>query len=282
MYELTIENEFGELLPLTNNPDYDVLAVSGLNPAPANINTVAVSGIDGTRFNSARIGERNVVISLNIRGDIESNRIKLYKYFRVKRPIRVHYKNDHLNVFIDGYVDTFENNLFTKLQQPQISIICPNPYWKSITETDVDFDSITDLFEFPFAIESAGVPFSDLASVTVTYFNAGDVATGGIITFTALANGVKNPVFYNRTNGTFFGLTYTMQSGDVITINTQQGEKGVTLLRGGVKTSIVNSRSTGSAWLVFDPGENEISYGADEGATALRVTLQSVQKFEGV
>jgi phage-related protein len=118
--------------------------------------------------------------------------------------------------------------------------------------------------------------------VTVTYFNAGDVATGGIITFTALANGVKNPVFYNRTNGTFFGLTFTMQSGDVITINTQQGEKGVTLLRGGVKTSIVNSRSTGSTWLVFDPGENEISYGAYEGATSLRVTLQSVQKFEGV
>ena len=279
---MTIENEFGELLPLTNSPDYDVLAVFGLNPAPANINTVAVSGIDGTRFNSARIGERNVVISLNIRGDIESNRIKLYKYFRVKHPIRVHYKNDHLNVFIDGYIDTFENDLFTKLQQPQISIICPNPYWKSITETDVDFDSVTDLFEFPFAIESTGIPFSDLASVTVTYFNAGDVATGGIITFTALANGVKNPVFYNRTNGTFFGLTFTMQSGDVITINTQQGEKGVTLLRGGVKTSIVNSRSTGSTWLVFNPGENEISYGADEGATSLRVTLQSVQKFEGV
>ena len=118
--------------------------------------------------------------------------------------------------------------------------------------------------------------------MTVTYFNAGDVATGAIITFTALANGVKNPTFYNRTNGTFFGLTFTMQSGDVITINTQQGEKGVTLLRGGVKTSIVNSRSAGSTWLVFEPGENEISYGADEGATSLRVLLQSVQKYEGV
>lgn len=282
MYELIIENEFGELLPLTNNPDYDIVAVFGLNPAPANINTVAVSGIDGTRYNSSRVGQRNLVISLNIRGDIETNRIALYKYFRVKHPVRVHYENEHLSVFIDGYIETFENDLFTKLQQPQISIICPNPYWKSISETDVDFDSITPLFEFPFSIESPGIPFSDVAILTVTYFNAGDVATGAIITFTALANGVKNPVFYNRTNNTFFGVNVTMQSGDIITINTQQGEKGVTLLRGGIKTSIVNERTSGSTWLVFEPGENEISYGADEGATSLRVFLQSVQKYEGV
>jgi phage-related protein len=282
MYELSVENEFGEVLSLTNNPDYDVLAVYGLNPAPANINTTAISGVDGSRFNSARLGERNVVISLNINGEIEENRMKLYRYFRVKHPIRVHYKNEHLDVFIDGYIETFENNLFGMLQQPQISILCPDPYWKSVTDTDVDFDIITDLFEFPFAIESTGIAFSELSSTPLTYFNAGNVATGAVITFTALADGVVNPTFYNRTNGTYFGLTTTMQSGDTITINTQQGSKGAWLLRGGIKTSIVNDRSAGSVWLVFEPGENEISYGADEGAGSLRVALQTVQKFEGV
>ena len=282
MYELSVENEFGEVLNLTNNPDYDVLSVDGLNPAPANINTTAISGVDGSRFNSARLGERNVVITLNINGEIEENRIELYRYFRVKHPIRVHYKNEHLDVFIDGYIETFENNLFGMLQQPQISILCPDPYWKSTSDTDVDFDIVTDLFEFPFSIESTGIAFSELSSTPLTYFNAGNVATGAVITFTALANGIVNPTFYNRTNGTYFGLTLTMQSGDTITINTQQGSKGAWLLRGGVKTGIVNDRSAGSVWLVFEPGENEISYGADEGAGSLRVALQTVQKFEGV
>lgn len=282
MYELSVENEFGEVLTLTNNPDYDVLEVQGLNPAPASINTVAVSGIDGTRFNSARIGERNIVIRLNIRPPIEDNRINLYKYFRVKHPVRVRYKNEHLDVYIDGYIDSFENGLFGMLQQPQISIICPKPYWLSESGTEVYFDSTTALFEFPFSIAAEGVAFSELNAVTSTYFNAGNVATGAVITFTALANGVQNPTFYNLTTGKYFGVGITMQSGDVITINTQQGEKSVTLLRAGVKTSIVNSRSEGSTWLIFEPGENEVSYGADEGQTSLRVSLTSVQKYEGV
>lgn len=282
MYELSIVNEFGEVLPLTNNPDYDIVAVAGLNPPPAAINTVAVSGIDGARYNSARLGERNVVIDLHINGDIEANRINLYKYFRVKHKIRVRYKNEHVDVYIDGYVDTFENNLFTMSQRPQISIICPEPYWKSTTETDLDFDTVTSLFEFPFSIPAGGIAFSELDSISSMFFDAGNVATGAIITFTALADGVKNPTFYNRTTGEFFGVGVTTQSGDVITINTQQGEKSVTLLRGGVVTNLINDRLTDSSWLVFEPGMNEVSYGADEGAAALRVALQITQKFEGV
>ena len=279
MYELSIVNEFGEVLPLTNNPNYDIIAVAGLNPPHAAINTVAVSGIDGTRYNSARLGERNVVIDLHINGDIEANRINLYKYFRVKHKIRIRYKNEHVDVYIDGYVDTFENNLFTMSQRPQVSIICPEPYWKSTTETDLDFDTVTALFEFPFSIPAEGIAFSELDSISSMFFDAGNVATGAVITFTALANGVKNPTFYSRTTGEFFGAGVTMQSGDV---NTQQGEKSVTLLRGGVVTNLINDRLTDSSWLVFEPGMNEVSYGADEGASALRVALQITQKFEGV
>jgi phage-related protein len=282
VYKLSVENEYGEVLELTDNPDYDVLSVAGLNPPAADINTVAVSGMDGTRYNSARVGQRNIVITLNINGDIEANRINLYRYFRVKHPVRVHYENEHLDVFVDGYIDTFENNLFTMLQQPQISIVCPEPYWKSTSETDVNFDSVAPLFEFAFAIPAEGIAFSELETLQSVYFNAGNIETGAIITFTALANGVKKPTFYNLTTGNFFGVNVTMQSGDIITINTQQGEKAVTLLRGGVKTSIINERTAGSTWLTFIPGENEISFGADEGATSLRVTLQSTQKYEGV
>lgn len=282
MFELSVKNEYGDVLMLTGNPDYDVLSVSGLNPAPAEINTTPVSGIDGTRYNSARIGQRNIVIRLNINGDIEDRRIELYKYFRVKHTMRVYYKNEHVDVYIDGYVETFENDFFTILQQPQISIICPDPYFKSMSETEIDFENVTALFMFPFAIAAEGIPFSSLNEISSRYFNAGNVETGGIITFTALADDVKNPVFYNNTNGTFFGVDITMQSGDVIEINTQRGEKSVKLTRSGTTTSIVGDRTNGSTWIVFEPGENEISFGADVSASSLRCTLSCVQRFEGV
>ena len=282
MYELRIENEFSEFLQLTNNPNYDVIAVDGLNPAAANINTAAVSGLDGTRFNSAQIGQRNIVITLNIKQPIEENRINLYQYFRVKHPIRIWYKNDTLSVYIDGYVESFENDFFTKLQKPQISIICPDPFFKSNTETILDFDTVASLFEFPFDIEEEGIPFSELSEVTTTYFNAGNVETGVVITFTATANGVKNPTFYNHKNNTFIGVDVTMQASDVITIDTRLGKKSIKLKRGAAVTSLLNNRLSGSSWVVLEPGVNQISYSADEGQSSLLVSVQNVQQFEGV
>jgi hypothetical protein len=73
-----------------------------------------------------------------------------------------------------------------------------------------------------------------------------------------------------------------MQNGDIIEINTQRGEKSVKLTRSGVTTSIVGDRTSGSTWIVFEPGENEISFSADVSASSLRCTLLCVQRFEGV
>lgn len=282
MYTLIVENEKGEQLELTHNENYDIIEVIGLNPPPAAINTVNVAGFDGSRFNSSRIEQRNIVITLNIRPHIETNRLTLYKYFRVKRYIKVYYKNEHRDVYIEGYVESFENNLFGMTQQPQISIICPNPFWKSTDDIIVDFSNLTALFEFPFSIPSAGIEFSRINKITTTYINAGDVETGAIIKFYASSNQILNPTFYNRTTGKYFGLNFDMYEGDVITVNTQQGEKSASLLRGGVTTNILSNRQSGSSWITFEPGENEISYSADEGEANLNVTITAVQKFEGV
>jgi hypothetical protein len=281
MFLLAVENERGERLELTHNNNYDVISVEGLNPPTAAINTANVAGLDGSRFNSSKIEQRNIVITLNIRPHIEANRLALYRYIRVKRYIKVYYKNDFRDVFIEGFVESFENNLFTQLQQPQISIICPNPFWRSTRNTLVDFSNLTALFEFPFSIPSSGIEFSRINKVTMTLINAGDVETGAVIKFHASA-AVTNPVFYNRTNGTFFGFNLVMIEGDEITLNTLQGEKSVILTRENETTNILSSRQSGSSWITFEPGENEISFGADDGSAALTVTVIAVQKYEGV
>lgn len=282
MYTLIVENERGEQLELTHNENYDVVEIIGLNPPTAAINTANVAGYDGARFNSSRVEQRNIVITLNIRYPIEANRLALYKYFRVKRYIKIYYKNGSRDVYIEGYVESFENNLFGMTQQPQISIICPNPFWKSIKETYVDFSNLSALFEFPFSISSSGIEFSRINKVTTAYINAGDVEIGAIIRFYATSNQILNPIFYNRTTGKYFGLNFDMHEGDVIIINSQQGEKSAALLRNGQTTNILSSRQSGSSWITFEPGENEISYSADEGQNNLNVTVTAVQKFEGV
>ena len=282
MYHLIVENEKGDQLELTNNRSYDVLEVTGTNPPVSAINTVAVAGMDGSRFNSSRVEQRNIVITLNIHHPIEANRLALYNLFRVKRWVKIYYKNSRRNVYIEGYVESFENNPWTQLQQPQISIICPNPFWLSTVDTTVNFSNSNALFEFPFSIPAEGIEFSTLENLTTGIVNAGEIETGGIIQFIATTNQILNPKFYNRTTQTFFGLDFDMYQGDVITVNTQQGEKSVTLLRDGVTTNILADRTTGSTWLTFLPGENEVSFGSDEGAANLNVILTITQKFEGV
>lgn len=282
MYSLIVENEHGDQLELTNNKNYDVLEVIGTNPPPAVINASIIAGVDGSKFNSSRINQRNLVISLDIKPPIEFNRLALYKYFRCKRYIKIYYVTETRNVFTEGYVETFENNPFTQRQQPQISIICPNAYWRSVKEVGINFSKTISLFEFPFSIPSAGIEFSTVEKLSAAYIDVGEIETGGIITFYAESNQILNPKFHNLTTGEFFGLDIDMEAGDFVTINTQQGEKSVTLLRNGITTNLLSNRTEGSKWITFMPGKNEVSYSADEGQGNLTASIKVLPKYEGV
>jgi hypothetical protein len=282
VYHLIVENEAGDQLELTNNRNYDVLSVGGTNPPVAAINTVNVAGMDGSKFNSSRAQQRNIVITLNIHHPIEANRWALYKFFRVKRWVKLYYQNSRRDVYIEGYVESLENNPWSQVQQPQISIICPQPYWLSASDTTINFSSSRAAFEFPFSIPSEGIEFSTLEQIVSEVVNVGEVQTGGIITFFATADQIVNPKFYNRTANTFFGIDIEMSQGDLITVNSLIGQKSVTLLRDGVTTNILSDRTDGSTWLTLGPGENEVSFGADEGSEDLQATLTIVRKFEGV
>lgn len=282
MFTLIVENESNEQLELTNSEAYDVIKIDGLTPSGATINTSSVAGLDGTRFNSASIAQRNLVIYLNIKSPVEENRQQLYKYFRVKRKCKIYFKNQNRDVFIEGYVETFEADLFGMTQQPQISIICPEPFFKAVDEILVEFSNTLALFEFPFSIPEEGIEFSRIESMTTKYINAGDIETGAIITLSALSNQILNPIIYNRTSNEFFKLAVDLSEGDTLVINTNKGEKSVRLIKSGVETNLLNKITSGSTWLQFQPGVNEISYDADEGAANLKVNVAITQKYGGV
>lgn len=282
MYRLFVENDHSERIELTGNQNFDVKIVDGTNPPPAAINTNNIVGVDGSKLNSTRVEQRNIVITLNIKPPIEQNRIYLYRFFKVKRRVRLYYENRHRKCHIDGYVETFENNPWTQLQQPQISIICPQPFWIADDDTVTDFMRVIPLFEFPFSIPEEGIPFSELETVTAAEVDAGEIETGGIITMTALGDTVTNPKFINITTGQFFGVTISMQRDDIITINTNKGSKSVKLLRDGTETNLLSDRMAGSEWVQFEAGTNLIGYEATSGTQYLRVSVTLTQLFEGV
>ena len=133
MFTLKVENAKGAILELTHDEgNYQVTSIDGLTPPNANINTSSYANGDGSSFNSSRIPNREIVITVYINGDVQKNRLTLYKYFRNKEWCKIYYQDEDRNVYIEGYVQTLEAPKFVQKQVAQISILCPNPYFKDM------------------------------------------------------------------------------------------------------------------------------------------------------
>ena len=164
----------------------------------------------------------------------------------------------------------------------QVSILCPLPYWIDSEKTEITFNHIESLFEFPFAISEEGIEFSRIIKDNTNYFNNSGSEIGLLIEFTAKANQILNPRFYNRTTQKYFGVNFDMNDGDIIQISTFKGNKFVKLIRKGIESNIIDKRQSGSEWLTLTPGTNELTFEADEGEINLDAKMTTYRYFEGV
>lgn len=282
MYELKVTNEQNATLVLNPNKNFQVTDVSGITPPTATINSSEIAGGNGELYNSSRIDKRNIVLTIVLSQPIEQNRIALYQYFRMGKRVTLYFKNDSREVQTTGYIENFDTSLFTIKQTIVISIICLDPFLRSAEQFVNELSTVVNLFEFPFAIEEEGIPFSEIDILRdAKILNSGESNTGLIITLYA-SQTVINPVVYDNTNRALFKINMTMQPRDLITINTNQGQKSVMLTRAGVETNIINNMSNDSTWFSIPPGENSFSYGADDGAEYIVMTISHNDLFEGV
>lgn len=282
-YELKVKNDKGEVLNLSTSPKYAVYKVTGLQPPAVAINSSSNATTDGSTVNSVRVGTRNIVVYLTLEGDVESSRIELYKYFPLKKRITLYFKNGSRDVCIEGYVEIIECDPFTKKQIAQVSILCPQPYFKAVDDLISYFSEITPLLEFPFSLTAEGAEFSSINSnIRKSIINTGDVESGLIIDLTAVGE-VVNPAIYDTFKRTFIKLRFTMQSGDRIVINTNTGAKAITLYRGGTSFNIMGYMTPDSTWLTLGAGDNVFTYGADDNSSVnLQLTFTASVLYGGV
>lgn len=282
MYSLKVENDKGNTLELTGNPNYTVFKIEGLNPPQATINSSANSTYDGSKINSARVESRNIVIYTTIENDVEANRINLYKYFPVKKTIKLYFSNGHRDIYICGTVEIVECDLFTNKQVAQISVICPQPYFKAVDELVSIFSDVSPMFSFPFSISKGGVELSAITTnVRKSIINTGDVETGVVIKLFAIGT-VVNPILYDVLKRTHLKLNFTMLPSDTIVINTNIGEKSIELIRDGVSTNALGYMLPDSTWFTLEAGDNVFTYDADSGNNNLQITFTTSVLYSGV
>lgn len=286
MYSASIQNSNDWVLLLTEDESiYQIIDIQGLNPPKAQLNTTTIVGMDGARFNSSRLETRNLVLTVKINGDAERNRLSLYNYFRTKEWCKFFYKNGTLDVFIEGYVDSVECGIFTNSEMAQISIICPYPYFRSVREIINDISNTLGLFTFPFYINlDEPIPFSDYEANRVSnVYNSSQSVTGAIIQINVLDDVDKIEV-RNTTNGEGIVVEYDFTAEDEVIINTNFGEKGVTLTREGVVYNLFAHVARNSVFPQLEAGSNLFSFLVDNGVNNdfVKIRVKHHNAYRGV
>jgi phage-related protein len=284
MYTLTVENTKGEQLRLTQNESiYQIASIDGLTPSKANINTTTIAGMNGARFKSSYIQARNVVITVAVQGEVEKNRLHLYNFFGTGQWCKLYYSNSSRDVYCEGYCETVDGSLFVMSQRIQISILCPDPYFRSLTEIVSDISKEFANFEFPFSIDEEGKEFSIIDEHReADVYNPGEIACGVIIRMYAEADGIENPIIRNVLTGEYLGVEVTLDQGDVLEINTNKGQKKITKYIDAVPQNEINGLMNGSTWFQLEPGLNRFYYEADSLDLFLKIEFLHNILYEGV
>lgn len=299
-----ITNYVGETLHLElteAEPKHGLIIknITGLGPPKAQINTTPVVTIDGDVFNCSRLDKRNIVMTLifTFADIIEDARLRTYKFFAIKRPLKFHIKTDNRDAYIYGYVESNEPNIFSKQEEAVISIICDYPYFKASRGIqDINFFGIEPKFEFVYENASLtdkltefGVYIDNAYVKEFTYL--GDADVGMEMIFDSVGYW-KNVIVYNIDTGEHMKIDTekienisgigTIQKGDSIILNTNPGKKSLFFKRMGIEYNVFNALEKGTDWLIVRKGINRFSMVVDEYTENLQLTMNIDVIYEGV
>lgn len=286
MLTIILENSKGQQMRLTNNEaKFTIDKVTGLNPPASTLYFTENIG-DGDQFQHERTGKRNVVINMFINGDVERNTLDLYEIVQTGKYIKIYITKEYRNVWIEGRVETCEIDNFTMNTTCQISILCPEPWWKDFEQSINTMNSTESKFYFPYyTVEPKPVSVYNQIEI-LTLINKGNVSSGMTIEMIAKEK-VVNPIIYNRKTREYIGLgssekPYEMKTGDKIIISSYPNNKKIKLVRDTVETNIFNSLTQGSKFLEVDVGENIFTFTADEGSEYLDIAFKHYSQYKGI
>ena len=211
--------------------------ISGIGAPDTDVNSTNYVTADGSLFTGARAKSRQIIIKVAplfsySKESIETCRQKTYRYFPIKHEITLIFETDNHSLEIKGYVSKNDPEIFSRSEEIQIDIQCPDPYFYLVGgSTSVVFSGVEPMFEFPFSNEKTEDDISEIVHYEYDDFGrvinqwteyvpiagsknllvmsevknekygiidyAGEVDIGVVITMHALGD-VKNPIFYKQ------------------------------------------------------------------------------------
>lgn len=267
-----------------------VKEITGLGPVKTELSLERYALIDGAFLKGARVGTRNVVLTLIPVGeDIQTERRKIYHYFPVGETVTFGVVTDQVAVKSSMIVESVEPNIFSERQEIGVSLIAIDPYWRSNSPSItglVGFNDVTPLFQFPF--KSADNPkeliFGDMSNSSGKDINyLGDADTGVVITFSFNGN-VSNLTVINQTydEAMIINKVKDFYRGEQLVIDTRPAKKSVKHIAGGKESFITGVLDIKSQWIKLHPGNNTIGLQFVGNQNDMDISIEYETLYRGV
>lgn len=267
MFTLDFISARGNLMPLVHNEYFNLAGVDGLTGTNVSISSSSIPAMDGDSINNVQAQPRPIVLYLESKNGKSVEDVKRYitSYVKPKLPGTLRWKYNGREIEIAGIVQAMEMPRFSQKCVMQITMYCSEPYWADLNYLYTELSNIVGMHYFPLDtgglyFPPEGVPFGVYERNHIKeYVNEGDVASGMIITITAMTV-ATNPVLHNMQTGQFIGINDTLIAGDEVIISTYKGRKTIT--KNGV--NIIDKIMQGSTFLQLEVGSNQFMIDSDD------------------
>lgn len=212
--------------------------IDGLGLVTAAVNTTQIGLNPGARFDSVHVDYRNIVMEFYVISNVADNLDELYSVIQTGTKATLQIKNKLINC----YVESIEINRTNNPVKGQISLICPDPAFRS-------------------AAKNISLSANDFISYT------GNQATGFKLYITA-KTAVKNPyISINANKKTKKSvLNISLSAGDVLELSSETGSKSAS-----IASKKVYPYTGAFVWPELQPGDNSITIGAESGTVTAKI-----------
>lgn len=280
-------NDYGASVEFSKNSGIRITDIDGLSANEIDLSETTVTNQVGSSITGASIQSKDLTIEGRYAYKPEIRK-RLLAVILPGVAGKLRYINDKEGV--DVYWDaqpskTPEISLNPVWQTFQFTLKLPYPYPRSSEPQIIRFSGMTSNFKFKQSYSSTvewTISDKDISHLKVIT-NKGALSTGFIITFEALTDDIVAPTVVNVDTRDYMTFTeLTLAKGDILTVNTNEGQRGAYLTHNGEKSNVFSLMDYGSTFFLLDTGDNTLRSGASSNEDNLAVTLTFDEIVAGV
>lgn len=264
--------EFGNEAPLL------VTKIDGLGSVRTGISTQKSPGQDGVSVTGMTLDPRFITIEGQI---LEPDKYKqqeireqMLRSFRPKTEARLtleRYGATRTITCVPEIAPEFPSAMQSRIQPFFLSLICPDPYWQSVTESETEIvtwiGGLTFPLQFPISFAQAGEKRKNI-------INQGDAETPVRVEIFGPAT---NPRITNISTGEYMQVDQAVYQEQTLVITTDFGHKRVEL--DGV--SAFNYIDEGTTFFSLVPGDNIIECTSADPQEVAKVKISHRERYLG-